>query len=161
MTEVAVFQTEFGFLELGMGPFGVTYLRWMEEGAEETIPDSTKNIVQQIKEYFLGNRRDFSVEFDWSGAGDFDKKVWEELVKIPYGTTVSYSEIAEKLGDPKTVRAVGGANARNPIPIMVPCHRVIGKSGDLTGFAYGLDMKARLLRLENPAKFGKQTSLFE
>ncbi len=102
---------------------------------------------QQLTEYFAGTRREFDLPVAFSGT-EFQVSVLEALQAIPYGETVSYGEIARRIGRPKAVRAVGAANGRNPIPIVVPCHRVIGSSGDLTGFGGGLDTKEALLRLE-------------
>jgi methylated-DNA-[protein]-cysteine S-methyltransferase len=102
---------------------------------------------RQLGEYFAGQRREFDLPLRLAGT-DFQVRVLEELTKIPYGETTSYGAIAERIGHPRAVRAVGAANGRNPIPIIVPCHRVIGKSGDLTGFGGGLDTKEALLRLE-------------
>ena len=102
---------------------------------------------RQLGEYFDGKRREFDLPLKLDGT-DFQVEVLEELKKIPYGETTSYAAIAERIGRPKAVRAVGAANGRNPIPIIVPCHRVIGKGGDLTGFGGGLDTKEALLRLE-------------
>jgi methylated-DNA-[protein]-cysteine S-methyltransferase len=102
---------------------------------------------QQLQEYFAGERKDFDLPLQLSGT-EFQVQVLEELQKIPYGETTSYGDIAKRIGRPKAVRAVGAANGRNPLPIIVPCHRVIGSSGDLMGFGGGLDTKAALLRLE-------------
>jgi methylated-DNA-[protein]-cysteine S-methyltransferase len=102
---------------------------------------------QQLKEYFEGKRRTFSVALDPIGTA-FQKEVWTTLAGIPYGETRSYLQIAHQLGNPKAVRAVGAANGRNPISIILPCHRVIATSGALTGFAGGLHAKAALLSLE-------------
>jgi methylated-DNA-[protein]-cysteine S-methyltransferase len=102
---------------------------------------------QQLTEYFAGERKDFDLPLKLSGT-EFQLSVLEALQKIPYGETTSYSDIAQRIGRPKAVRAVGAANGRNPIPIIVPCHRVIGSHGDLTGFGGGLDTKEALLRLE-------------
>lgn len=101
----------------------------------------------QLDEYFAGARTEFDLPLRLTGT-DFQLAVLEELQKIPYGETASYRDVAERIGRPRAVRAVGAANGRNPIPIVVPCHRVIGASGDLTGFGGGLDTKAALLRLE-------------
>ena len=101
----------------------------------------------QLSEYFAGQRRRFELKLNPSGT-EFQRQVLDELVKIPYGTTVSYSDIARRVGRPKAVRAVGAANGRNPIPVIIPCHRVIGADGDLTGFGGGLPTKEALLRLE-------------
>ena len=102
---------------------------------------------QQLSEYFAGDRREFDLPVRLNGT-EFQMSVLHALRDIPYGETTSYSDIAERIGRPKAVRAVGAANGRNPIPIIVPCHRVIGSHGDLTGFGGGLDTKEALLRLE-------------
>ncbi|NVZ54303.1 methylated-DNA--[protein]-cysteine S-methyltransferase [Pseudomonas sp. B6002] len=102
---------------------------------------------RQLKEYFAGTRNHFELELDFTGT-DFQKQVWQALLTIPFGETRSYSDIARQIGNPKAVRAVGAANGRNPISIIAPCHRVIGASGELTGFAGGLEAKQYLLALE-------------
>jgi len=102
---------------------------------------------QQLTESFAGARGEFALPLKLSGT-EFQLSVLHALQQIPYGETTSYSDIAERIGRPKAVRAVGAANGRNPIPIIVPCHRVIGSHGDLTGFGGGLDTKEALLRLE-------------
>ena len=102
---------------------------------------------RQLEEYFEGTRTRFDLPLKLSGT-EFQVQVLEELLRIPYGETASYGDIAKRIGRPKAVRAVGAANGRNPLPIVVPCHRVIGSHGDLTGFGGGLDTKAALLRLE-------------
>jgi len=101
----------------------------------------------QLAEYFAGERRKFDLPLKLTGT-EFQVSVLQALLDIPYGETVSYGEIAKRIGRPRAVRAVGAANGRNPIPIVVPCHRVIGSGGDLTGFGGGLDTKEALLRLE-------------
>jgi len=105
----------------------------------------------QLTEYFAGKRFTFDIPLILDGT-PFQKLAWGHLIAIPYGETVSYGEQARRLGDAKKARAVGGANARNPVAIIVPCHHVIGKSGDLTGFAWGMGMKTFLLELEKTAK---------
>lgn len=102
---------------------------------------------RQLRQYFAGERREFDLPLNLTGT-DFQVQVLEELQRIPYGETTSYGDIAKRIGRPKAVRAVGAANGRNPLPIIVPCHRVIGSGGDLTGFGGGLDTKEALLRLE-------------
>lgn len=116
----------------------------MTEAADNPI---LKRAVQQLQEYFAGTRNRFDLELDFAGT-DFQKKVWQALLTIPFGETRSYSEIAEQIGNPSAVRAVGAANGKNPISIVAPCHRVIGASGKLTGFAGGLEAKEQLLMLE-------------
>ena len=103
---------------------------------------------RQLQEYFAGTRNQFELELDFTGT-DFPKQVWQALLTIPFGETRSYSQIATQIGSPKAVRAVGAANGRNPISIVAPCHRVIGASGRLTGFAGGLEAKQYLLTLED------------
>ena len=105
---------------------------------------------RQLGEYFAGKRTKFDLTLDFLGT-DFQKSVWGELLRIPFGETRTYGEIAKKLGNAKAMRAVGAANGRNPISIIAPCHRVIGASGKLTGFAGGLKAKADLLHLEGLA----------
>lgn len=102
---------------------------------------------QQLQEYFAGTRQRFDLPLDFAGT-EFQRKVWAALVSIPFGETRSYKQIAEQIGHPSAMRAVGAANGRNPVSIIAPCHRVIGANGKLTGFAGGLDIKAFLLSLE-------------
>ena len=103
---------------------------------------------RQLTDYFAGKRKSFSLKLDFAGT-EFQKRVWEALLTIPFGETRSYTQIAQQIGNPKAVRAVGAANGKNPISIVAPCHRVIGSSGKLTGFAGGLEAKALLLDLES------------
>ncbi len=102
---------------------------------------------RQLTEYFAGKRKTFDLKLDFVGT-DFQKSVWAELLKIPFGETRTYGQIAKRLGNENAMRAVGAANGRNPIPIVAPCHRVIGASGSLVGFGGGLKTKAQLLDLE-------------
>ncbi|WP_168407581.1 methylated-DNA--[protein]-cysteine S-methyltransferase [Acinetobacter indicus] len=106
---------------------------------------------QQLNEYFQGQRQTFELPLDFEGT-EFQKKVWQALLNIPFGETRSYRQIAEQVGSPKAVRAVGAANGQNPISIIAPCHRVIGSGGKLVGFAGGLDNKEILLKLEQQQK---------
>lgn len=108
---------------------------------------------RQLTEYFAGRRRQFQLTLDPSGT-EFQRTVWNALLTIPFGETRSYVQIAKQVGRPTAARAVGAANGRNPISIVAPCHRVVGSSGALTGFAGGLDVKARLLALERGAPLG-------
>lgn len=120
-----------------------------EEPRREWIPDPEgfRDVQAQLEAYFRGELQTFTLELDALGT-PFQKRVWQELVKIPYGTTISYGELAKRIGNPNASRAVGMANGKNPIAIIVPCHRVIGKDGSLTGFGGGLDIKAKLLEFE-------------
>ncbi|WHU01295.1 methylated-DNA--[protein]-cysteine S-methyltransferase [Sphingomonas sp. NIBR02145] len=117
------------------------------EGADHPVLAAAET---QLKEYFAGSRTAFDLPLDFRGT-DFQKSVWAELLAIPFGETRSYGEIAMKLGRPQASRAVGAANGRNPISIVAPCHRVIGSTGKLTGFAGGLEAKDYLLKLEGRA----------
>ncbi len=119
---------------------------WLGEMVEEEHPILVETECQ-LNEYFAGRRQTFSVPLDMRGT-PFQKDVWNALLAIPFGETRSYGQLAKQLGNPQATRAVGAANGRNPISIIVPCHRVIGSSGKLTGFAGGLDAKAHLLDLE-------------
>ena len=115
---------------------------WHEDSAVFT------EVVDQLKSYFAGARKAFELPLVLEGT-EFQKKVWTALQDIPYGETVSYKALAQRVGSPKAVRAVGAANGANPIPIIIPCHRVIGNDGSLTGFGGGLPLKKRLLELES------------
>ena len=105
------------------------------------------NVFTQLEEYFIRQRKEFNLPLEMIGT-DFQKRVWEELVKIPYGETITYNQLAIRLGDQKSVRAVAAANGANPLPIVIPCHRVIGSDGRLVGYGGGLDVKQKLLELE-------------
>ena len=109
---------------------------------EDDVP--FKDVAQQLDEYFAGDRTDFDVEVDLAGT-PFQLEVWQALQAIPYGETISYAELARRIGRPAAVRAVGSANGRNPVSIIVPCHRVIGADGSLTGYGWGTTNKAWLL----------------
>jgi methylated-DNA-[protein]-cysteine S-methyltransferase len=113
----------------------------------EAAPRVLIEAARQLEEYFSGTRREFSVALDHSGT-PFQRQVWSALRTIPFGETRSYAQVARQIGHPSAVRAVGAASGRNPLSIITPCHRVIGSTGRLTGFAGGLDVKARLLALE-------------
>ena len=114
---------------------------WME------MPAFFTSVVAELKEYFAGKRQAFSIDIKPDGTA-FQLGVWRALRKVPYGKTISYGELAKKVGNPNASRAVGAANGANPIPIIIPCHRVIGAGGDLIGFGGGLETKEFLLKLE-------------
>jgi methylated-DNA-[protein]-cysteine S-methyltransferase len=111
------------------------------------LPKSLPFLKRQLEAYFSGNLRDFNIPMQIEGT-DFQRRVWKELLKIPYGQAISYLELARRLGDEKCIRAAARANGANPISILIPCHRVIGSDGSLVGYGGGLDMKEFLLRLE-------------
>jgi methylated-DNA-[protein]-cysteine S-methyltransferase len=146
-----------GKLKLVASEEGLVAILWEKDRPRrvrlsEMAPDFRHPILveteQQLREYFAGKRKRFTVALDMRGTR-FQRNVWEALLEIPFGETRSYGELAKQLGNPRATRAVGAANGRNPISIIVPCHRVVGSSGELTGFAGGLETKARLLGLEN------------
>jgi len=118
----------------------------IEDGWELT-EEPFADVLQQLNEYFAGRLQKFNVKMNLRGT-DFQLRVWRELQQIPYGRTASYGEIAKRINSPKACRAVGGANNKNPVPIIVPCHRIIGSDGSLTGFGGGLELKKNLLRRE-------------
>ena len=160
----AIIPSPHGKLKITGSPKGIRSVKKLPEEATDelssSIPDCLQDCVEQLQEYFAGKRTTFDIALDFDGASAFNIKVWEALLEVPYGRTTSYGALAEKIGSPKGYQAVGLANKYNPIPIIVPCHRCIGKNGDLTGYASGLDMKRALLQLENPKGFGIQGSLF-
>lgn len=121
--------------------------RWEYETVDGTNPIAER-AAHELAEFFDGSRTDFTVPLDLRGT-DFQRAVWESLTEIPFGHTVSYAEQADRLGRPTAVRAVASANGKNPVSIIVPCHRVIGSNGTLTGYAGGLDAKRLLLDLES------------
>jgi methylated-DNA-[protein]-cysteine S-methyltransferase len=140
---------------------GETYLETLNFPTGKTRPapladwifsrEKFEPVILQLDQYFKGERKTFDLELHLKGT-PFQKQVWQELVKIPYGQTISYGELAHRIGNPNASRAVGMANGKNPVSIIVPCHRVIGKKGDLTGFGGGLAVKKKLLELENRKK---------
>ncbi len=127
------------------------------EKTEENITPVIEQCIHELDEYFFEGRKFFSVELDPQGSA-FQLRVWNELVAIPYGKTISYESLAIRVGDINTVRAVGLANGQNPIAIIIPCHRVIGKNGDLIGYGGGLENKTWLLQHEGA--FSEQLKLF-
>jgi methylated-DNA-[protein]-cysteine S-methyltransferase len=150
-------ESPIGTLRLIASDRGIAAVLWAHEDAIPqrygTVAQAPEHPVlnqaqQELEEYFAGSRQQFTVPLDLGGT-EFQSAVWNALRTIPFGQTRSYGDIAGQIGREKAVRAVGTANGRNPIPILVPCHRVIGADGTLTGFAGGLEVKARLLALES------------
>ncbi len=129
------------------GPGAAGHAGWREDDGRGPAADLLARARQQLTEYFGRTRTSFDLPLEPLGS-TFQRRVWDALRAIPYGTTLSYSELARRLGDTRATRAVGAANAKNPIPIIVPCHRVVGARGDLTGFGGGLDRKRWLLEHE-------------
>ncbi len=148
-------------LRISASTAGIRAIEFHPEGTPEGRFNPENPIllsaIRQLTEYFSGTLRDFDLPLDLQGT-DFQLKVWRQLLTIPYGQTRSYSQIAQSIGLARAVRAVGAANGSNPIPIVVPCHRVIGSSGKLVGYGGGLPLKKRLLELEG---IGSKIPLFE
>jgi methylated-DNA-[protein]-cysteine S-methyltransferase len=146
-----------------VGLFMVEYLYGPEIGDGWLRDDSVEpfeEAKQQLAAYFDGRLRDFDLPLTMHGT-EFQRRVWDELLQIPFGSTISYGELARRLGDPRASRAVGTANGRNPISIIVPCHRVIGANGKLTGYGGGLWRKDALLTFEAMVLAGGRQSRFE
>ena len=148
MAEFAVYESAFGWIRMDYQGDVLLRLRTVDRAGERGVRTPlTDEAFRQLQEYFAGERRRFELPCELRGT-DFQKKVWSALETIPYGQTRSYGDIARMVGSPKAVRAVGAANGKNPLWIVVPCHRVVGADGSLTGYAGGLEMKKRLLELE-------------
>lgn len=148
MAGFAIYESPFGPVRMDYEGDVLLRLRTVEPTKERGEPtELTKKVFSQLQEYFSGQRQTFDFPYELRGT-EFQKKVWAALETIPYGQTRSYREIAQAVGNPKAVRAVGAANGKNPMWIVVPCHRVVGTNGTLTGYAGGIDMKRRLLELE-------------
>lgn len=155
--ETALIKTPLGTASITGDANGITEISILSEGdLSKEIPATLKEPVQQLLEYFDGKRTHFDFRINPQGT-EFQQKVWHELLQIPFGKTVSYMDITKKLGDVKAIRAVASANGKNPLWIVVPCHRVIGTDGSLTGYAGGLWRKKWLLEHESPSA---QQSLF-
>jgi methylated-DNA-[protein]-cysteine S-methyltransferase len=156
----AEIECSFGHLCVGSSDKGLKFIKLVKEIKPTFHPNHiTNEVVSQLKSYFDGHLREFDITFDLEGYTDFSMRVWQQLLNIPFGTTISYMQLAINLGDAKCIRAAGTANGRNPIPIIIPCHRVIGSDGSLTGFGLGLDFKLGLLKLENPLKYNVKQGL--
>ncbi|MEP3372768.1 MAG: methylated-DNA--[protein]-cysteine S-methyltransferase [Maribacter dokdonensis] len=158
MEDIAYIKTPLGVAKIVGDAEGVSAITVLnsDEPLTDVIPESLEDAVYQLNEYFEGARTEFNLTLNPVGT-EFQKKVWVALQNIPYGKSKSYLELAKALGDPNATRAAASANARNPLWIVVPCHRVIGTDGSLTGYAGGLHRKQWLLNHESPVK---QQSLF-
>ena len=158
-------QSPVGRLKLVASENGLVAILWENDNPRRVVlgdlrHDDRQPVLieteRQLKEYFEGKRQGFSIPLDIRGT-PFQKSVWDALLAIPFGETRSYGQIAKQLGRPSAVRAVGNANGRNPLSIVVPCHRVIGSSGKLTGFAGGLEAKAHLLKIDRKPAHKRHT----
>jgi len=157
--EIIYYKTPIGTAKISGNNEGIQSIIFIDDDIKTSIniPDFLEPCLIQLKEYFKGIRKDFSVKLN-PGGTDFQNSVWNELKKIPYSKTCSYMEQTKTLGNIKAIRAVASANGKNPISIIIPCHRVIGSDGSLTGYAGGIWRKKWLLEHENPSR---QISLFK
>lgn len=165
-----IYHSPIGKLEINAGTAGIQSILFIEKkeqaipqviptnSVDQNMPDALQQCVVQLDEYFLGKRTEFDVPLAPQGTG-FQKRVWEALREIPLGQISTYKKIAQNVDLPKGAQAIGGANGQNPISIIVPCHRVIGSNGTLTGYAGGLWRKEWLLQHEKVKLPGKQLSL--
>lgn len=154
-TKCVSLQTVVGKIYLGATHKGICYVGWIrpvlikhKEGPAVEIDPFLAKASQEIQDYLSGDLKKFTVPLDFSSGTTFQKKVWKELLKIPYGKVCSYYDIAQKLGNEKVMRAVGTANSKNPICLLIPCHRVIARSGKISGYIGGPEIKKKLLDLE-------------
>ncbi len=163
MLEIFHLLSPLGPLEITISDQGLKSIRFLDTAhiEEHYISERSLPYKSQIDEYFAGTRKVFSLPLDLTDLAPFHRDVLKMVYTIPYGKTRSYKQIATVLGNSKAARAVGQANGKNPIPLVIPCHRVIGNSGELTGYAYGIVMKMKLLEMENPQAFVSQINMFE
>ncbi|MDH3648347.1 MAG: methylated-DNA--[protein]-cysteine S-methyltransferase [Saprospiraceae bacterium] len=163
MNCTTTYASPIGNIDIESTEHGITKLSFVSVNhpPDQTHPEGLLDCIQQLDEYFEGSRTAFDLPIDLSALPPFHKEVLKVVMTIPYGRTRSYKQIASFLGNPKAARAVGQANGNNPIAIIIPCHRVIGKQGQLTGYAYGLSTKMKLLQVENPQHYYPQIKMFE
>jgi methylated-DNA-[protein]-cysteine S-methyltransferase len=148
LLEVGYMESPIGLLRITAGAMGVQRIDFVDEITEEEVPGALLfEVRKQLRDYFAGDRRVFQLPLHAVGT-HFQMNVWDELAKIPFATTLAYEDVARRLGDVKVIRAAASANGRNPLPILIPCHRVIGKNGQLTGYSGGLARKKWLLDFE-------------
>ena len=159
LLETTYYKSPIGILEIIGNDEGIQSVLFVDEGAFEATEITSlvmKKCIVQLEEYFLGNRKEFALALNIK-ATKFQEKVWRELLEIPFGKTRSYLQQSKAVGDVKAIRAVGTANGKNPIAIIIPCHRIIGSDGSLTGYAGGIHRKKWLLEHESGYK---QQTLF-
>ena len=148
MTTYAFYQSPFGLLKIGAADGKVILVGIVSKQDEPNQPTAlSAEVYRQLQEYFAGKRTVFTVPYALNGTS-FQQAVWEQIAKIPYGQTVTYKDIAQAIDKPRAFQATGRAVGANPLAILIPCHRVVGSNGELTGYAFGLEMKKALLNLE-------------
>jgi len=148
--------TAIGYLEIVGDEAGIQSVTFVDrlEDPSELVPEALQDAVIQLKEYFQKERTQFDLKLAPNGT-PFRNEVWTELQKIPFGKQISYQELANRLGDPKVIRAAASANGKNPIAIIIPCHRVVGSDGSMVGYASGIHRKKWLLAHESPVRQGE------
>lgn len=151
--ESCIIKSPLGYTKISGDQDGITSVTVLnsEENITDIIPETLQDCVYQLNEYFEGTRKQFSLKLNPKGT-DFQQNIWRLLQTIPYGKSLSYLNLSKKFGDVKAIRAVANANGKNPLWIIIPCHRVIGSDGSLTGYASGLHRKQWLLNHESPVK---------
>ncbi len=162
MAYQAIIHSPLGKIHLEGSEKGVRRISFRKEdtkGDLTPVPECLQECANQLAEYFDGTRKEFDLKLDFGDAPSFHQEVWKMVKLIPYGRTRSYADVAEILDHNFAFRAVGRANGMNPLPIVIPCHRVVGKDGNLTGYFYGLEMKRWLLSHESPGQYMKQGDL--
>lgn len=148
MSKYAFYDFEFGILKIGYTDTAIIFLKQVDQIDVDNEHSTLSDLAfDQVREYLKGHRRTFDFPYELHGT-EFQKKVWNALCQVPYGETCTYKEIASVVGNSKASRAVGMANNKNPLMVVVPCHRIVGTHGNLIGYAGGLDMKKALLELE-------------
>lgn len=150
------YHSKFGTIYICTTVNGISYIGWEDQELDGPHLDDDQRVIKylhdaegEIEEYLAGNRKKFTLPISINQGTKFQKKVWTELLNIPYGQVTNYSDIAARVGSPEAVQAVGNANSKNPICIIIPCHRVINKSGELSGYAGGAQVKEALINLES------------
>ena len=163
MLRTAYMSSPCGELEIITSAKGLRSIHFVQERYDQSQENSElgQKVINQLAEYFIGQRQIFQLPIDWDGMPPFRREVLKMVCTIPYGKTRTYKQIADVLDKPGASRAVGQANHNNRIPIVIPCHRVIGAKGELIGYANGLDTKRQLLALETPGSYAAQSLLFE
>ncbi len=159
--QITYYSSPIGIIEITGNEEGIASLYFIDVKKEDSpvISPILKECLYQLDEYFKGIRKEFGLKLNPQGS-EFQKKVWNQLLGVPFGKTTSYLQISKQIGDSSATRAVGNANGSNPISIIIPCHRIIGSNGKLTGYGGGLWRKEWLLNHEKNTIFGKQTELF-
>lgn len=164
MTHQAIISSPLGNIVIEGSEKGVSRISFLKTDLPDEltdVPACLQECAGQLQQYFAGTLKEFDLRLDFGNAPAFHQEVWKMVRLIPYGRTRSYADVAEILDHNFAFRAVGRANGMNPLPIVVPCHRVVGKDGHLTGYAYGLEMKRWLLCHESPGHYMKQGDLVE